>query len=187
MEENLHRDEQIVRVTPPCPICNHPQRALIDAQILDWKGLRVAAGKGKGPSFSDLMVKVTTQVPSVAEFSTDEIVRHLSCRPAPAPLAIEPAPREQAAQEFVVLEDGERLRVPDPQELAKAILAAGLENIRKHPEIVKPAHILSVLKLLGGVERDEELIELVKRLISEHPGTRTGPFLPPDVETQADA
>lgn len=85
----------------------------------------------------------------------------------------------------MVRADGRYLTVPSVHQAIALIMAMGQENLRLHPEDVKPHHMLKAMSLADrvGLTLDEqELEQLLLQKIQEKPGAngeQSQPLLPP--------
>jgi len=94
-------------------------------------------------------------------------------RPEPQPI-----PTEGFLKQIEV--DGKMLSVPSSEVVEAHMLAIGLQQMLEHPEVVKPHHLVQIIKNRGSKGGLEDLMKAVSDIIKSNPAAREGPMAPPD-------
>jgi len=164
----------------PCAICDHPFRDKIDEALDDRDN---ANPNGEVPSLEALCVQLQKKYtdkslfPDTYPFTLPDILTHATKCPRYVESLV-PMPSEGSVITEVEV-GGETIVVPSWDLLKAYIRAAGLLNIIKHPDSVKPQHLIRLQELEGGKGNLDILFDAVRDLLSHHPPDAKGPMAPP--------
>ena len=159
-----------------CLVCDHIRRDKIDEALLEWEATDL---NGEKPSLEALCVQLQKEYGSKGDFTftLPDMLTHAKKCPRYKKSEL-PAVTEGSAITEVTIGD-EVVAVP-PWELVIAyIKAAGVLEIIKHPDIVRPQHLLRAMELEGGKGSMDQLMEAVQNILSRHPPDARGPMAPP--------
>ena len=164
---------------PQCMICSNPVREFIDPALLQRD--RDAADpnfNGKTPSVEALCIQLQQEYGDSAKFpfTLPQLLSHAkNCQRYVKP---EPQPIPTILKEIEV--DGEMLPVPSSEVVEAHLLAIGLQQMLMHPDVVKPHHLVQIIKNRGSKGGLEDLMRVVGDIIKSNPPDRKGPMAPPD-------
>jgi hypothetical protein len=163
---------------PTCLVCDSPSRTDIDRELAQWDAL-TAVSNGDAPSIEATCIRLQGEYGKGKwAFTLPEMLDHArSCK-----RYVEPEVEESSQgiiQEVVI--KGETYSVPSDELVKAHIMAAGVKNIIDNPTIVKPNHLIALMKIGGGGDFGKALVDFVSRALVQHDPKAEGPAKPPDV------
>ena len=164
---------------PQCLICDLPVREFIDPALAQRDADEADPNfNGKTPSVEALCIQLQRKYsdPNGFSFTLPQLLSHAkNCTRYVKP---EPRPIPSILKEIEV--NGEKLPVPSSEVVEAHMLAIGLQQMLKHPDVVKPHHLVQIIKNRGSKGGLEDLMRAVSDIIKSNPSDRKGPMAPPD-------
>jgi hypothetical protein len=165
-----------------CLICGHPCQAELDAFIQAVDDPSDFLDDHYASRILEQMNKVIEGI--YGEEATPVDLKTLRVHAFQHPIITDQGQIVVLEDARMVRADGRYLTVPTLHQAIALIMAMGQENLRLHPEDVKPHHLLKAMALashIGLTFNEEELEQLLLQKIQEKPHTdgNRQPLLPP--------